>query len=675
MTAWKHGCITAAAILALLVGCQSVRHGDGMRFHNWWNYYERSQERMAAGRYELAVQDLRKALGLDPGARRTRDRDDWRARTYGMHFVDIDGYFPNRELGVAYYRLGQMDEAIEFLERSLGQTPSGRAKYFLNQARQKKIFLAGSIMGQTGVAQRRSNRPRVSFDPAPPPAWARERTITLSGQAWSEDYVRSVSVGGIPSFIELASAKVSFAQPVGLVAGTNIIPVVAENLAGETTTSNIVIVADFQPPAFTVDSVRREADGWRIEGVFIDDHRVQFAAVGPHVVRRAESTDVAARASFAVTLPDGPVAIEAEDAAGNRLASLFDAADIARRTTARAPMFHQTADAAGLPVPPAPAEPQDRMRPTVTLSTQAEHITVERDTFAVEIKAEDYGGLASLTINGEPLLPAAERGKIHHAVTRNVSLEMNENAFEIEAADMAGNRTVRHLTVVRRIPPYLERDIRLKVGLPPAHDPTRSPRALKIDALAFEALTRDPVRFFVLDRDDGNWDRILTEHQLSLSNLAGLDKALDHGKLQHADLLLVLNVIPRDIGADVVGRLVDTADRRVVIQTDVYDPGGEQDLATQIDGLVQKLEQRFPLREGRVIEDARGFAIDLGQRHGIPAGARFIVIDADNRILTDGETPVELIAHDVRMDQSGINVITPRTPTSAIKHGDRVFTR
>jgi len=36
---------------------------------------------------------------------------------------------------------------------------------------------------------------------------------------------------------------------------------------------------------------------------------------------------------------------------------------------------------------------------------------------------------------------------------------------------------------------------------------------------------------------------------------------------------------------------------------------------------------------------------------------------------------VELIAHDVRMDQSGINVITPRTPTSAIKHGDRVFTR
>jgi tetratricopeptide (TPR) repeat protein len=57
-----------------------------------------------------------------------RNTDDRQARTYGMHFIE---YFPNRELGIIYYKRQELDLAIDFIEKSMSNEPSDRAREYL----------------------------------------------------------------------------------------------------------------------------------------------------------------------------------------------------------------------------------------------------------------------------------------------------------------------------------------------------------------------------------------------------------------------------------------------------------------------------------------------------------------------------------------------------------------
>ena len=64
--------------------------------HRWWNYFERGLSYADGGFYPDAIADFKEAV-------RQREKDQRRARTYGMHFID---YFPHRELGIVYYFSG-----------------------------------------------------------------------------------------------------------------------------------------------------------------------------------------------------------------------------------------------------------------------------------------------------------------------------------------------------------------------------------------------------------------------------------------------------------------------------------------------------------------------------------------------------------------------------------------
>ena len=133
-----------AAILAvyvLLAGCASkenanyqhegVQYGTtkGVFHGRWWNYYERGSSYLSGKYYAEAMSDLRQALA-------GRGSDTWRARTYGLHFVE---YFPNRELGVAYFEQGNLEEAERYLEISLKQIDTERAHYYLDLVKKARI--------------------------------------------------------------------------------------------------------------------------------------------------------------------------------------------------------------------------------------------------------------------------------------------------------------------------------------------------------------------------------------------------------------------------------------------------------------------------------------------------------------------------------------------------------
>ncbi len=104
---------------------------EGLFRHRWWNYYERGVSFAECGMYEEAKLDFREAI-------RQRDRDQERARTYGMHFID---YFTHRELGIVHYYTGEMADAVKELEISLhrDKAETERAELFLHLAREKLI--------------------------------------------------------------------------------------------------------------------------------------------------------------------------------------------------------------------------------------------------------------------------------------------------------------------------------------------------------------------------------------------------------------------------------------------------------------------------------------------------------------------------------------------------------
>ena len=69
----------------------------------WYRHYENAEEALAAEDWRLAIEELNQAL-------ERKGDSGHRVRTYGMNVVD---YFPYLKLGIAYYRLGQHEAALE----------------------------------------------------------------------------------------------------------------------------------------------------------------------------------------------------------------------------------------------------------------------------------------------------------------------------------------------------------------------------------------------------------------------------------------------------------------------------------------------------------------------------------------------------------------------------------
>lgn len=89
----------------------------------WWEYYSRGEELAAAGQHQAAIDEFTNAIAVE-------NRERKMARTYGVNFIE---YYPSREIGIAFYELGEVDDAQRYLERSMKMSPSKRAKQYLDK--------------------------------------------------------------------------------------------------------------------------------------------------------------------------------------------------------------------------------------------------------------------------------------------------------------------------------------------------------------------------------------------------------------------------------------------------------------------------------------------------------------------------------------------------------------
>ncbi|MBP7828977.1 MAG: hypothetical protein KA248_03575 [Kiritimatiellae bacterium] len=664
----------AAAIGLLLPACApSPRAGHAApppRHKTWWNFYQRGTALSYAGDDAAAAQQFRICLGLERGAVYGYPRDTWRARTYGFHF--IDDYFPHRELGICFFRLGEASNAVRFLEHSLEQQPSGRARHFLNLARAELV---------RGRAQ---PPPRIDLAP-PPPAWSRERTLTVAGRVSAEGYVQAVTVNGRPLFLELAAPVVPISRAVELAEGENIVLVAARDLADRETSARWSVTADWQPPGLAILKADRQADGWAVEARAVD----RFGLAQVSVDGRPLEPGHGKAADFKILVPFGGTrAVHLADFAGNTLDRLLEADRFAEVARDRAPRYAARAAEGRADVPERAApESGDRLRPSLRLHTPLRTRVFNRE-FHLEGTTSDGGGLTSLSINGEELLPEASRGCVQFHFARRLALDPGTNVFEVVAVDRAGHRNREQCVVIGQDPEYLDEAYRLSLGVSPvstaaAAEPVVDARAEQVGRLMEHELLLHPPRFRVLERADG-WGALIEEQRLSASDLADPRAALRIGKLVPAELLALTLLIPQGESLTIFSRVVDSASGEILCAEDVYVPAPEKDLRDRVEGLAMKIEQQFPLMDGKILSASSDIAtVGIGAAQGLKPGMRFLVLDgpgegrgglAECTVRLHAEKAVELCISRVYAQRAQAKV-SPPAAAAGLAEGDVIYAR
>ena len=226
-----------AVILAGCAGDESARYArDGVEYGvtegvfrgRWWSYYERGVSFSTGKFYDEAVADFEHAL-------EGRSRDSWQARTYGLHFQE---YFPNRELGVAYFYQGRLEEAQSKLEESLAMVDTGRGQYYLTQVKKAKIA-AGMIEdgGSPEMGVNTGDRVLIA-----------ERDLPLLIEAEDDLGVEKVLLDGKVLPQRTSGTEQSYAQELTFMEGQHRVALDVQDLADNTVSQNIAVTVDLTGP-------------------------------------------------------------------------------------------------------------------------------------------------------------------------------------------------------------------------------------------------------------------------------------------------------------------------------------------------------------------------------------------------------------------------------------------
>jgi len=204
---------------------------------SWDACYRRGLSCMEGGCWEYALHEFKQAISL-------RYKDRRNVRAYGMHFKDE--YFPHREMGISYFRLGGLEDAIHELELSMSQTSSARAKYFLNQSRRSYFITTGSDTTPPDIRLEFSEEEHLT----------NQTPFQIKGTVRDDQGVAAISVNSNPVFIELAQPAIPFTSSVDLNEGWNTIEIIAKDLVDRQNNISIRVYLDQQGPLVIAHPLR-----------------------------------------------------------------------------------------------------------------------------------------------------------------------------------------------------------------------------------------------------------------------------------------------------------------------------------------------------------------------------------------------------------------------------------
>ncbi len=613
----------ATLILSVLVvpGCVEKRQSyvrndkeygitSGSFRGRWWNYYERGRSFSDGRFYKEAIEDFHKAIA-------GREQDQWRARTYGMHFVD---YFPHRELGIVYYQRKEISKAIEELEISVTSAPSAKAHYFLNKARAAQII----------QEQRDRLPPELHLESEEDEEITNRFTTTITGVAKDDNYVAAIKVGDSEIMIELAKQRKIFNQEVPLSEGENRIKVAVSDLAGKTTEKTVYIFCDRRGPQIVIEDLNTKDSIVTIRGNVTDNKGLLSLEINntPWPI-----TGDSLGENFKVAVPEGKITITARDKAGNLTKAVIHKGERNNKNAARRyPLLASlrsnyflnsanmvvsdvspqlfTADTTGVP---------DTEPPYIQLVDLAEEQETYDDMVLIEGQVSDMSRLTYMTLNGNPILNRKGM-KIYFSVLHK--LQEGNNEFRLTVTDEYGNTAAKTITVMRKIQKIRQIGSRMSIAVLPFEQKGEKPGMGDIihDQMIDSFLEQK--RFNIVERN--KLDTVLRELQLSGTELVNPQKAVKLGKIVAAQTLLAGSVIESPESIEIIGRLIDTETATILASNDIFgEDKGFGSLDNLLDGLAFKFKRDFPVVEGILLEVRDNeVLIDIGGEKSIKPNVR-----------------------------------------------------
>jgi tetratricopeptide (TPR) repeat protein len=193
----------------------------------FYEHYEQGLKSMNDDSLNQAIDHFEHAIQLNGTDRK-------QARTYGVNFVE---YFPNRELGIAYYRKNNLDKAIQCLEKSMQDEPTKRAEEYL--------LLIGQVKHDRSLSVIDNDPPEIElFSPAMlnakvfQPVSNQVKQITLVGSVRDPGGIYEVMVNDKEASI---STNGDFSSEVLLAVGQNEIFVKATDMKQNSVTRSYLI--------------------------------------------------------------------------------------------------------------------------------------------------------------------------------------------------------------------------------------------------------------------------------------------------------------------------------------------------------------------------------------------------------------------------------------------------
>lgn len=674
-------------LLGMLAGCATVDGGaagdlqTGTFRGRWWDYYERGRTHLDAGRFAEAEEDLLKALA-------NRGEDQRWARTYGLHF--IPEYFPNRELGMVYFRTGRLSEAASRLEASLAQEHSALAAHFLDEVRAAEIEQSG------GDAE----GPTIKLNAAPGASPLGDFDTAVNATVMDNHYVARVSINGNPYPVALAAPSIEVARLVPVDAGANEIVIEAEDLSGNVTRQVVAVTSDHDGPAVSFDTpitLPGVVSGIVYDAAGVDAMDIAGTAA---TLETAPNGALRFRAEWKDSLPQAPVTFAARDALGNLTEGRVP---VGRVTTAeldgevvpvgayRKESYDNGVDAyyvgstlAWVELAQSTAE---GLRVTMPNLADGQHYLMDEIIVAVEV--EQAQDLVSLTLDGRPV-EGWVPGRTTQQISRRIRLDgMGAHEVVAEAKNAAGLISTARATIERNPTAIEAPEEKLRVALLGNLWDGGVPKLADEGDYIVEELTRalfDRSRFDLVSRDA--MPRVLEEQELSaVLGSRAMDPALR--QLVAADLLTVGKVRRSGDSVEIILQAVSAADASILGYADVAGPANsEEELKSLAADLALRFEQEFPRAEGTVVQVSGGNQCftTLTESDRVRPGMPCVVYRFGEEIRHPQTgavlgRPVDIVAHgavdEVRASMTRIGLSSPGDATSnlTVSANDFVITK
>jgi hypothetical protein len=642
-----------ATVLALLCLSCAAQHGIEREGHvygttkgvfrgRWWSYYERGGSFLKGGLYEQAAQDFEHAIGL-------RSEDAWTARTYGMHFVE---YFPQRELGVAYYHLGQLDQAEEYLRKSLEDVDTARAHHYIDLITQARIAQGDLTDAEAPVVAG-----------SVPELLSASREVPLNISAADDIGVAEVRLDGAQLPQRASAEKLVFEDDLELSEGSHTIAIEASDLSGKSASSSLTVEVDltgpmigvFEPPMRLVT----DEETVSIRGAAQDRNGLALIRVGDRVLVEPDG-DETAHFETEAPLSEGlnTFVVVARDMAGNETFSAIEVVKGKPEEVAAVLLTLPRNLLAGLRKVEVRFGGAARYYPALDGDLRFAAQTSTGGGPQIELKfpkkeLREYrkqelriAGLAQADTHVAKISIGADVYDLDLVAgpavefSKRVVIAKGKNVIPIRAEDDAGR--IAETAVVVDGESVLLDDWRMSVAVQDFQDQQSDPAMVSpLNYLrdSVESLLLDRKRFEVVNRD--RLLELLQELKLGTSELAHPDFALRMGKLRPADLFVWAAAYPReDEGIELRAKVVSVETGQYLDYYDVFvaDRNDADELESKADEIAHWLEVIFPRVTGSVVLASKGVITNFGQEDGVRQGMYVVVVFEEATDLRDPDT-------------------------------------